>query len=171
MQTRIHKIIFFGIIFLLIFAPLAFGSVHVWAYSMIEVGVFLLLILWFADQLIFSGSKTLAWVKTPVNLILMMFLLLIGLQLIPLPSSVVAIVSPKAYADKTRIFEIIGKTADMTADGPSWMMLSYSLHPTLVEWLKLGAYFGMFFLVLNTVKSKKEIDILVYTLTDFYRTF
>ena len=164
MQTRIHKIIFFGIIFLLIFAPLAFGSVHVWAYSMVEFGVFLLLVLWFADQLIFSKSKTLAWVKTPVNLILLILLMLIGLQLIPLPSSVVAIVSPKAYADKTRVFEIMGKVVSESADRPSWMMLSYSLHPTLVEWLKLGAYFGMFFLVLNTVKSKKEIDILVYTL-------
>ena len=164
MQNKFDRIIFFGIILLLIFAPLAFGSVHVWAYSMVEFGVFLLLVLWFADQLIFSKSKTLAWVKTPVNLILLILLMLIGLQLIPLPSSVVAIVSPKAYADKTRVFEIMGKVVSESADRPSWMMLSYSLHPTLVEWLKLGAYFGMFFLVLNTVKSKKEIDILVYTL-------
>ena len=163
-QIRIHKIIFLGIILLLIFAPLAFGSVHVWAYSIIELGVFLLLVLWFADQLIFSGSKTLAWVKTPVNLILMMFLVLIGLQLIPFPASVVAFLSPETHADKTRLFKIMTKAADASADGPSWMMLSYSFHPTVVEWLKLGAYFGIFFLVLNTVKSKKEIDILVYTL-------
>jgi len=56
--TRIDRIIFFGIVLLLIFAPLAFGSVHVWAYSIVEFGVFFLLILWFVDNLIFSGSKT-----------------------------------------------------------------------------------------------------------------
>jgi len=164
MQNRFDRIIFFGIVLVLIFAPLAFGSVHVWAYSMVEFGVFLLLLLWFSDHLIFSESKTLGWVKTPVNLILVMFFVLIGLQLIPLPAPVVAFVSPKAYADKTQLFKIMGKIADASAHGPSRIMLSYSFHPTLVEWLKLGTYCGMFFLVLNTVKSKKEIDILVYTL-------
>ena len=73
-ETKIQQIIFYGIIFLLIFAPLAFGSVHVWAYSVIEVGVFLLMGLWFVDQLIFSKSNTLTWVKTPVNLVLVSFL-------------------------------------------------------------------------------------------------
>ena len=38
--SKIDKIIFYGIILLLVFAPLAFGSVHVWAYSIIEVGGF-----------------------------------------------------------------------------------------------------------------------------------
>jgi len=37
--SRIHSVIFIGIIFLLVFAPLAFGSVHVWAYSVVEIGV------------------------------------------------------------------------------------------------------------------------------------
>jgi len=56
-RSLIDKIIFGGIIVLLVFAPLAFGSVHVWAYSVIEVGVFLLLALWFGDRLIVSGSE------------------------------------------------------------------------------------------------------------------
>ena len=86
-QTRIDRIIFLGILLLLIFAPLAFGSVHVWAYSIVEFGVFLLLALRFADHLIVSRSKTLTWVKTPVNLILVMLLVLIGLQLLPLRES------------------------------------------------------------------------------------
>ncbi len=159
-HIRLHKIIFIGIIFLLVFAPLAFGSVHVWAYSIMVLGVYLLLVLWFVDKLMVSRSNSVAWVKTPVNLILMIFLVLVGLQLIPLPASLVALVSPHVYADKAQMFTLLGRSTD----GPSWMMLSYSVHPTRVEWIKAGAYFGMFFLVLNTVKSKKEIDILVYTL-------
>jgi len=159
-QSRIHGIILWGIIFLLVFAPLAFGSVHVWAYSVVEIGVYLLLILWFADRLMVSRSDFVAWVKTPVNLILVAFLVLVGLQMVPLPASVVALVSPQAFADKKEMVALLGSSGD----GPWWTTLSYSVHPTRIEWVKTGAYFGMFFLVLNTVKSKKEMDILVYTL-------
>ena len=130
-HPRFDRIIFSGIIVLLIFAPLAFGSVHVWAYSVVEFGVFSLLLLWFADQLIFSGSKPLVWVKTPVNLILLLFLALIGLQLIPLPAPVGAVVSPKVHADKTQLFKIMAEAADVSPFMPSRIMLSHSLHPTL----------------------------------------
>ena len=41
--TRIDKIIFAGVLALLVFAPLAFGAVHVWAFTVVELGVFLLL--------------------------------------------------------------------------------------------------------------------------------
>ena len=158
--SRIQQIIFYGILFLLVFAPLAFGSVHVWAYSVVEIGVYLLLILWFVDRLLVSRSDSVEWVKTPVNLILVAFLVLVGLQMLPLPASVVALVSPQAFADKGNLFALLGGSGD----GPGWMTLSYSVHPTRVEWIKAGAYFGMFFLVLNTVRSKKEIDVLIYTL-------
>jgi len=157
-------VIFYGIIFLLVFTPLAFGSVHVWAYTIMELGVFSLLALWFADRLIFSWSETLTWVKTPVNLILILFLVLIGLQILPLPAPVAALISPHTYADKKQLFTILAKAANAPSDGPSWMMLSYYFHSTLVKGLKLGAYCGMFFLVLNTVTSKQKIDILVYTI-------
>ena len=111
-RSLIDKIIFGGIIVLLVFAPLAFGSVHVWAYSVIEIGVFLLLALWFVDRLIASGSENLSWVKTPVNLVL--------------------------------------------------VMLTYYAHATVMEALKLGAYCGMFFLVVNTLKSRQQIDNIIY---------
>jgi len=160
----IDKIIFRTIIALLVFAPLAFGSVHVWAYSILEIGVFLLLALWFVDHLIVSGSEKLAWVKTPVNLLLVMLFVLIGLQLLPLPTSVVALISPHTYTDKTQLFALLGKAADASKDGPAWMMLTYYAHATVMEALKLGAYCGMFFLVVNTLKSRQQIDILVYFL-------
>jgi O-antigen ligase len=162
--SRIDRIIFYGIIFLLIFAPLAFGSVHVWAYSVIEVGVFLLMGLWFVDRLIFSKSKSLSWVKTPVNLILILLLVLIGLQLIPLPAFVTKLISPQTYADKKQVFAVLANASDASTDGSPGMMLSYTSHATKVEWLKLAAYFGMFFIVLNTATSKQRINILVYTM-------
>ena len=38
------KIIEFGLIFLILFAPLAFGSVYVWAFSIMEIIVFSMMI-------------------------------------------------------------------------------------------------------------------------------
>ncbi|MFC1488277.1 O-antigen ligase family protein [Thermodesulfobacteriota bacterium] len=163
-QSWIDRVIFIGIIALLIFAPLAFGSVHVWAYSIMEIGVFSLLALWFADRFIFSKSDAVEWVKTPMNLALLLLILLIGLQMVPLPSSLVSIISPRTFNDKMQLMELMGKVNRPAFQKSSWMFLSYSVHPTLTEWLKLVAYPGMFFLVLNTIKSKKQIDVLVTVL-------
>ena len=99
-QSRIDKIIFGGIIALLIFAPLAFGAVHVWAYSVIQLGVLLLLALWFVDRLIVSNTSTLTWVKTPVNLMMIILVGFILFQIIPLPPFLLALLSPKTFADK-----------------------------------------------------------------------
>ena len=163
-HSRIDKIIFAGIIVLLVFAPLAFGSVHVWAYSIVELGVFLLLVLWFVDRLMVSRPENLSWVRTPVNLMLVLMLVFIGLQLAPLPSSVLTLLSPRTHADKQQLFTILAKAADTSADRLPWMSLTYYSHATLVEWLKLAMYGGMFFLVVNTLTSRRRIDILIYCL-------
>ena len=163
-HSPIDKIIFAGIVVLLIFAPLAFGSVHVWAYSVIQFGVLLLLSLWFVDRLIFSKAGTLIWVKTPINLLMIILIGFIFFQTIPLPASLLALLSPKTFADKTAAMSILTGAQDAGSIGVPWIPISYSIHPTLNELLKLISYFGMFFLVVNTLKSKKQIDILVYCL-------
>jgi len=163
-QSTCDRIIFGGLIFLLIFAPLAFGSVHVWAYSLIELVVFFLLALWFADRLIFSKRDALEWVKTPVNLFPVLLLFFIGLQMVPLPSSLISFLSPQTFADKMQLFEVMAKTKDFGLDGSRWTCLAYYLHPAITEWLKLATYMGMFFLVLNSIRSKRQINILIYIL-------
>ena len=90
--------------------------------------------------------------------------MLIGIQLIPLPAFVTELISPHTYADKKQLFTILAKSSNASAKGLPGMMLSYTSHATVVEWLKIAAYFGMFFLVLNTVTSKQKIDILVYAI-------
>jgi hypothetical protein len=162
-HSRINQIIFYGILILLVFAPLALGSVHVWAHSLLKFGVFTLLALWFAQHLIVSRSKILNWVKTPLNLWLLL-LGMVGLQLLPLPASVVSLVSPYTLSDKRQAFTILARATDVTAEGPAWMTLAYYHHAAVNELLKLAAYGGMFFLVINTLNSRKRIDILIYSL-------
>ncbi|MDF1593688.1 MAG: O-antigen ligase family protein [Desulfobacterales bacterium] len=160
-QTRTDRIIFTGVIGLLIFAPLFFGSVHVWAYTVVELGVFALLALWVLDRFIFSKSETVAWVKTPANLFLILLLGLIGLQLVPLPPSWAAFISPQTYADNETLYSVMARAG---LDGGDWMALAYYKHPVVIQGLKLMTYLGMFFLVLNIVRSKKRMNILIYVL-------
>jgi len=155
------RIIFAGIIGLLIFAPLAFGALHVWAYTVVEVGVFTLLALWVLDRFMISKNETVAWVKTPANLFLILLLGLIGLQLVPLPPSWAAFISPQTYADKKSLCEVLAQAG---RGCERWTALAYYRHPVVIQGLKLMAYLGMFFLVLNTIRSQKRMDILIYVL-------
>lgn len=136
-QSRTDRIIFAGIIGLLIFAPLAFGSVHVWAYTLVELGVFLLLILWVANRCIFSKSGTLSWVKTPVNLFLILLLFFVGLQLVPLPSAWTTFLSPQTHADKIQLHELM---AQFDSSVIHWFAPANFLHPVVIDGLKLLTY-------------------------------
>jgi len=51
MSQAIDKIVFSGIIFVLVFAQLAFDGVHVWAYTVFEITVLLLFFLLFVITL------------------------------------------------------------------------------------------------------------------------
>ena len=57
MKTKPDTIIENGLIFLIIFTPLAFGSVHVWAYTIVEVVVLLLLLIWLLKHFTFHDSR------------------------------------------------------------------------------------------------------------------
>jgi len=153
----LERFILWGIIGLLIFAPLAFGSVHLWAYTVVEIGVFSLLFLQLMNRILFSGYMGLHWIKTPVNGLLIIFIILICFQMIPLPSPLIALISPRTFADKIQFLNVI----DHEGEYFQWMTLAYYIHPAIRELLKLLAYIGIFFLTLNTVKSKKEIDTLI----------
>jgi len=155
-----ERFILWGIIGLLIFAPLAFGSVHIWAYTIVEISVFSLLLLHLMNRILFSGYMGLHWIKTPVNGLLIGFIILICFQMIPLPSSLVSFISPRTFSDKIQFLGVLEKTENNF----HLMTTAYYIHPAIREGLKLLTYIGIFFLTLNTVKSKKEIDTLIYIL-------
>ena len=156
----LNRIIFCGVIFLLIFAPLAFGSVHVWAYSLIEILVFLLVALFFISKTISNKDTELKWAKTPVNGILILILILIGVQMMPMPLSWLSVISPKTAELKTHAAQIIADSGP--SPHPLALSLSHYRHATIQEWLKLASYLGMFFLVLNISTSRRRIRVLVY---------
>ena len=169
MSIRVKKgkfdlVVFWGLAGLLLFAPLALNLVPVWACTVATIWVFALLVLWFGDRLVFPGAPVLEWVGTPVNLLLVLILIVIGLQMVSLPASWIALIAPRTFADKMQLFEVAANVKDSGLDGSKWMHFAYYLHSTIVEWFKLAAYIGMFFLALNAAGSGKRINILICVL-------
>src|SRR5688572_14060299 len=105
----LDRTIRYGLILLLIWTPLAFGSVHAWAYALLEVHAFLLVAAWMGQRLIaqLQPTRTMqgpsAFVWTPLVLPLMLFGTLLLFQLLPLTSGVLTWLSP-ATADLYHLF-------------------------------------------------------------------
>jgi putative inorganic carbon (HCO3(-)) transporter len=155
----LDRLIRFGLILLLVWTPFAFGAVHAWAFGLLEVHVFVLIALWML-QLIISywlpsaqhpGPPTFVW--TPLAIPIALFLTWIALQLIPLPASFLATLSP-ATTDLYRLFL------------PTWpntqATLSLYPHATRIALGQLLAYTGLFFLVVNTVRTHHTLRVICW---------
>jgi hypothetical protein len=163
MLNNIIKLI---LIILLIFTPIAFGSVELWAFSLVELGILLLIILWAAQSLILRTPNSelrtarLSSPKSPncafknlpsaisyqpsafILLLLSLFLLLILFQMIPLPSGIVKIISPNTYALRHSLtFDLSPLTSSYTFE-PSALSFQLSLVPfaTIPLFFKLEAF-------------------------------
>ena len=91
-----NSLIKYGLYFVVAFSVLAFGAAEVWAFSIVEFVVFLLLFLFVAGSWSGLTRKFLvrgAAVWIPVAL----FVLLILFQMVPLPAGVLKVVSPATY--------------------------------------------------------------------------
>src|SRR5262249_33557476 len=83
-----------GLLFLIIFTPLAFGSVYPWGIALMEGTVLLMALAWVFKLL---HTERLRLVRTPFNLPILLFLGLMVLQLLPLPPLILYFVSPNTY--------------------------------------------------------------------------
>ena len=129
MKTRIEVIL--GLV--IIGTTLAFGGVQVIAASIMEVVLFALafFLLWKQAQ---RGVINLPLPIWPVLLVL-----LVALQIVPLPSSLVSFLS------STRSVDL--KLMGAQASAPSWATLSVYPHETLAGLMRLLAYLSAFVLV------------------------
>jgi len=88
----------------LIWTPLAFGAVHAWAHSLLDVHVFLLVAVWMLQRLIVrlwsvpGSSASPPLLCTPLALPLTLFLALLIVQLLPLPDAILSFISPATAA-------------------------------------------------------------------------
>ena len=111
---------------LLLFTPLAFGTVEPWSIALMEAATLCALFLLLLDK---ARQKEASLYEIPGIIPLLCFLVYILFQLVPLPSGIVAIISPETYGfyETTRSF-----------DKPiQWMSLSINQKATVAEFFRI----------------------------------
>ena len=173
-ESKIDKIVHAGLIFLLIFTPLAFGSVHVWAYTLLELTVFALLLLSVSAKLFHvvrptnppptiypvRDSDRVSWASTPLNIVIFLFILIILLQLIPLPGFLIRLISPNTH-------EIIETTREALARpefGKGLGTVSLYVYATRGDLLKVLVYASIFFLIIHHTRNRTRVNSIIITI-------
>ena len=149
------------LILLIIFTPIAFGSMELWAFSMMELGILLMIILWAIQSLILRTpnsnlhtsnpeSKTFNsqpnTLNSPLTIFLLsLFLLLILFQLLPLPSGLLKILSPKTYELRNSLLTFNSQLLTLNSKFP----LSFFPFATQIEFFKWLTLIGLFFFLLR----------------------
>lgn len=145
MPKKSHSTIRTLLIIALIFAPIPFGSVHVWAYSILNLLVLAAGVVWGIEGLRRGGV---VWVRTPVDGFVLGFFLWVGVQMVPLPLSVMEWVSPQGAAVWQGFFQTVGWPS-------GWKPLSLVVHATRLAWVQ-GIVFVLVFQLTAQVFGKRE---------------
>ncbi len=132
----------------LFFAPLALGSDETWSIALVEILVSLSILSYF-----FQIQRTKQpFLHVPGITPLLLLLLWIALQLIPLPPSLVAFLSPGTYQVYLPILE--------RQDNGAWISLTVNQKATLLELLRISSY-ALFYIC--TVQLLSNNDTLTKT--------
>jgi O-antigen ligase len=183
------KAIQFVLICLFIFTPVAYGSMDVWAFSLMELGILLIISLYAIQAIFFhvsgnpafrppnadaytQGAIRFSAVKKKFSafpfILLSFFLALILFQLIPLPSGVVKILSPKTFELRQLLSctKLSLPPSSISTSFPSSGPLSLFPFATQVEFFKWLSLIGFFlFLVygglLDDTRIKNRLIIVI----------
>ena len=138
----------YGLYFLIIFTPFAFGTVEPWSIAIAEVVVFTMALAWGLTMVALGEIRI---EKTPLNIC---WLLVLGFglfQVLPLPLQVIRVLSPKAYA----LYQEMAFDSGLTA---SWRTLSLYPYATKLELLRLFALALLFWVVANHLRTREQVN-------------
>jgi O-antigen ligase len=156
-----------GIIFLIVFTPLAFGTVHAWACTVMELTVLFLLLVWLLKLIYLNRSFPefrLSLVKTPLNLPLCLFFLLVLFQMVPLSPSVIERISPNTcdlYIQTVPGYGVQETDLNASDKISACRPLSIYSHDSRDELLKVLACVAVFLLIINNINTRDQMRRLV----------
>ncbi len=131
-------------------SALAFGGVQPLAYSLAEVSIFLAVLFFLWNQ------QRRGQIRLSLPIWPFLFVLWAGLQLIPLPAGLAAAISP------TRA--VSAKWLEALNPHGTWTPLSIDPHATLLMFLQILAYLGVFVLAVHLFDSARRKSLLVVAL-------
>lgn len=125
-------------LFLLVFAPLAFGAVEQWSLAVMETFAFLALFLYVLEKL---KKRDQAFFAVPGIIPLVLFLSCIAIQLVPLPPGFLKQLSPATYNLYEQTFGL--------AEPLPWISLSIDKKATVKEFFRISAYASFYILTVQ----------------------
>jgi len=135
----LNQLIKYTLILLFIFTPIAFGSMEIWAFSLMELGILFIVSLWAIQNLMRNAECGMRNFRYEI-IFISIFLALILFQMIPLPAGVAKVLSPKAYELRQFLANAIPQSAIRNPQFP----VSFVPFLTKIEfykWLTLAAFF------------------------------
>jgi putative inorganic carbon (HCO3(-)) transporter len=142
--------LFWGLLALIVWAPIPLGSNRPWAWMILEIGAYALLagwlVLWAIGRARVSEAAAAA---KPAWVVLALWLLLQVAHTVPMPREIVAHLSPMAERMQALV-EQIGIRRE------AWT-LSVDPHASRVSLLKTIAYLAVFFLTLVLVNRRSRV--------------
>ncbi|WP_028580023.1 O-antigen ligase family protein [Desulfogranum japonicum] len=143
MDNRINTVL----VFLVVFAPLAFGSIDIWSNMVIEVVAFSALLVWLIHR--YRTEELLE--RVPGMLPLCLYLGWVAVQLVPLPMGVLSLVSPKAA-------EIYSQAAMNTSESlRNFAPITLAPRETLQELLRFSAYAAIYVSVIQCIRTRAQM--------------
>jgi len=142
------NISFIVFIITLCFAPLAFGTVEPWSYTVVQTLICCSVVLYILSQQIQKNDL----LKVPGFLPITLLLLLMLLQLIPLPVVLVKVISPATYDVYKPVIQLTGS---------NFIPLTVNLKGTLNEVLRIGTYILFFFMTVQLLSNHEKLQFTV----------
>jgi O-antigen ligase len=136
-------------------STLAFGSVELWSMALIQFIVSAGLLV-FLVQSVTGQAKC---YKTPGMLPLLMILLYMILQSVPVPPSLLKVVSPAA-------FEVYSSSVFLESPG-QWVSVSLFKRGLVLEFFRFASYAGVYFLTVEVTAGGRTLKQMVYTMAIF----
>ncbi|MBI5885680.1 MAG: O-antigen ligase family protein [Deltaproteobacteria bacterium] len=134
-----------GISFLLIFTPLAFGTVQPWSVAVMEAAAFIVFGAWLIRM---SVLKRAEFYITPVLFFMLMLAVVAVIQITPMPPGLLSVISPSS----ARIY-----SAFSNEGASAWRAISIAPQSTLDELWKLLSYIAVFTVVINHFKRRAQV--------------
>jgi len=141
----LNNIIYYIFIYLLIFAPLAFGLEELWSITIMEALCFAAVFFYFCNS---KNRKTIYRVPGLLPLVLILSYML--LQVIPLPVGLVELISPATLALYQGTIGIV--------EMPAFISLSVNTRSTLEEFFRFSSYVSFYVLSIQLLTQSKKLQ-------------
>jgi len=132
---------------LLIFTPIAFGSMEIWSFSLMALGILIIIVLWAIGNLVrsseFSVGSLKSALRTPHSAILVLlslFLILVVFQMIPLPPEIVKMLSPKTH-ELRHFLAVVTPQSEIRIPHFTISFVPFLTKIEFYKWLTLMAFF------------------------------